>query len=199
MFANRFTAYLDACVLAPAANRDLILCLAEDKFFRPRWSEEVLSETERAIVKMILRRFPEHKEAEEKAKYTIGQMTKAFPEALVSNDYKKALESGLTLPDTQDVHVLAAAIHCRASTIVTDNIKHFPAGVLAQHNIEAKTADEFIADEIDLDQIKAVETVRRLRASLKRPEITASELLIRMEARGLVETTRLLRPFESLI
>jgi hypothetical protein len=46
MFANWFTALLDACVIAPAANRDLILSLAEDKFFRPRWSAKILSEAE---------------------------------------------------------------------------------------------------------------------------------------------------------
>lgn len=198
MFANRFTAFLDACVLAPAGHRDLILCLAEDKFFRPRWSGKVLEETEATIEKLILRRYPEHKSAKKKAGHVIETMCEAFPEACVSDDYQ-ALERACELPDPNDKHVLAAAIHCRASTLVTDNQKDFPAHITERFNIQVRTADQFIADEIDLDVIKAVETVRRMRGMLRRPELDASEFLLTLEARGLSETTRLLRPYEKLI
>lgn len=198
MFANRFTAFLDACVLAPAGNRDLILCLAEDKFFRPRWSRKVLQETEVTVEKLILRRHPEHAGAKEKARQVIGKIGEAFPEACVSDDYK-ALENAFELPDSNDKHVLAGAIHCRASTLVTDNQKDFPRDVTEKFNIEVRTADQFIADEIDLDVIKAVQTVRRMRSLLSRPTLDASEFLLTLEARGLSETTRLLRPYENLI
>jgi len=198
MFANRYTVVLDACVLAPPANRDLILCLAEAKFFRPQWSERILSEAENAIAEIIVKRQPENADAANKARRVIERMTQAFPEALIDGGYK-VYEPSLRLPDADDRHVLAAAIHCRASTIVTDNLKDFPAGELAKHSIEAKSADDFIADEIGLDIIKAVGVVRNMRIRLKRPAISASDLLLKMEARGLSETTRLLRPFEDLI
>ena len=125
-------------------------------------------------------------------------MRQIFPEAYVDNGYK-VFEPSLFLPDEKDRHVLAAAIHCRASTIVTDNLRDFPASQLAMHGIEAKSADDFIADEIDLDIYRAAGVVKKMRARLKRPEMSASDLLLKMEARGLTETSRMLRPFEELI
>ena len=35
MFANRYTALVDACTLVSAPRRDLLLTLAEAEFFRP--------------------------------------------------------------------------------------------------------------------------------------------------------------------
>jgi len=48
--------------------------------------------------------------------------------------YEHRIES-LALPDPDDRHVLAAAIECRASLIVTWNIKHFPADYLKSFGI----------------------------------------------------------------
>lgn len=53
MFASRFTAFLDACALAGAPKRNLLLTLAEAEFFRVRGSEPVLVETERAIAEIL--------------------------------------------------------------------------------------------------------------------------------------------------
>lgn len=53
MFANRFTALIDACALAGALKRNLLLTLAEAEFFRLRRSETILDETESAIVAML--------------------------------------------------------------------------------------------------------------------------------------------------
>jgi hypothetical protein len=47
LFANRFTAFVDACTLAGALKRNLLLTLAEAQFFRVRWSAPVLDETQR--------------------------------------------------------------------------------------------------------------------------------------------------------
>lgn len=55
-----------------------------------------------------------------------------------------------------DRHVLAAVMHSRASTIMTDILKDLPASELFKHVIEPKSADDFITNEIDLDIINAV-------------------------------------------
>jgi hypothetical protein len=49
VFANRFTAFIDACTLASALRRNLLLTLAEAEFFRVRWSKDVMDETEKGI------------------------------------------------------------------------------------------------------------------------------------------------------
>lgn len=188
MRANRYTALIDACVLASALTRNMILSLAEAGFFRPRWSAQILSETERAICDILgTRGDPDPETA---AKRHCAAIAKAFPEASVAG-YETLIPS-LALPDANDRHVLAAAIQTRATVIVTDNVKDFPSGYLASLHLQASTADHFLADVIDLDTPAAVAALRTMRARFKRPELDADSLLTRMESAGLTDTANLL-------
>ena len=53
------------------------------------------------------------------------------------------LIEGLKLPDPDDRHVLAAAIKVGAETIVTSNLKDFPADYLAPMGYQRKVAGRF--------------------------------------------------------
>lgn len=191
MFANRFTALVDACCLAGTLKRNLLLTLAEADFFRLRWSQAILDETERAIERILVGRGVA--DAAERARRAREAMERAFEEADVG-DYQSMLCACDTLPDPDDAHVLAAALKTRAAIIVTDNLKDFPANILAPLNLEARSADDFIADTIALDPGRAVAAVRTMRERFKRPEKTAEVLLLDMEAEGLTETVDVLRP-----
>lgn len=90
----------------------------------------------------------------------ITRMDDAFPAARVIN-YNSLIEA-LTLPDVNDRHVLAAAIKTNANQIVTNNLKDFPSSTLATYGLSAKSADDFLADIIDLDQATAREAFREL-------------------------------------
>jgi len=114
-------------------------------------------------------------------------------------DFDIFLPAAAGLPDPDDAHVVAAAIKTQAAMIVTENLKDFPAAILDTLDIEAKPADEFIADTIALDEGRAVAAIRRMRERFEKPEMTAEALLLSMEATGLVEAVNLLRPHvESL-
>jgi hypothetical protein len=70
---------------------------------------------------------------------------------------------------------------------------------LAAFGVAVRTADEFIADTIMLDEGRAVPAIRRMRERFLKPNLTADDLLLRMEAVGLTETVDVLRPHvESL-
>jgi predicted nucleic acid-binding protein len=75
---------------------------------------------------------------------TSSFMDRAVPDALVSG-YESLIE-GLRLPDPDDRHVLAAAIKCNASVLVTFNLRDFPKDVLDIFDVEAMHPDDFIAD-----------------------------------------------------
>lgn len=59
------------------------------------------------------------------------------------------LIGGLTLPDPDDRHVLAAAILSGTDTIVTFNLKDFPEDALKPYGIDAQHPDEFLNCQLD--------------------------------------------------
>jgi hypothetical protein len=191
VFANRFTALVDACALAGALKRNLLLTLAEAEFFRLRWSDQILDETEAAIAAILKGKGVE--DATDRAARARKAMVAAFEEACV-DDVAAMMGSVPDLPDATDRHVVAAALKTRASVIVTDNLKDFPAHILTPLNLEARSADAFIADTIALDPGRAVFAIRRMRERFSRPEKTAEILLLDMEAAGLTETVDVLKP-----
>jgi hypothetical protein len=196
MFANRFTAFTDACVLVAPLKRNMLLTLAAADFFRIRWSAAVLDETERAICR--IRKCRGFSSAAADAGKARRAMEEAFEEASVAG-FDARLSEWPGLPDPGDAHVIAAAAHTRADVIVTDNLRHFPPQILAPLGIEARSADAFLADTIDLDQATAVHALAEMRTRLKRPEMTADDLLVRMEAEGLTATVDVLRSHVSLM
>lgn len=196
MFANRYTAFIDACTLVSVWRRNLLLTLAEAEFFRVRWSEKVLEETERAIIRLMDERSIADSRA--RAAQSVASMRAAFPEALVE-DFGLFEATTYGLPDRNDEHVLAAAIKTQAQALVTENLSDFPASVLAPLAIEARSADDFIADTIALEEGRAVAAINRMRLRLKRPELTPEDMLRSLEAHGLLETASVLAPhIESL-
>ena len=194
MFANRFTAFLDACTLASALKRNLLLTLAEAEFFRVRWSEPVLAETQRAIEQILANKGVE--DAADRALRARKGMEDAFEDARVV-DFDHLLSASVGLPDPKDAHVVAAALKTQAAVIVTDNLKDFPPALLRALSLEARSADSFIADTIDLDHGRAVAAITKMRHRLRRPEKTAKVLLLDMEAASLTQTADVLRPYEN--
>lgn len=66
-------------------------------------------------------------------------METALPDA--EADGFEHLITGLSLPDPDDRHMLAAAIHAGAELIVTQNLKHFPAGALTPDALLCRLLD----------------------------------------------------------
>ena len=196
MFANRFTVVLDACVLAGVLKRNIILSLAEAELFRPRWSARILNETQAAIEKMEKRK--KRDKPQNRAQRARTQIELAFEDARI-NGFEH-LESGFPeLPDKDDAHVIAVAIKTKASIIVTDNLKDFPSHILAPLEIEAKSADDFIADTFDLSLPKSLAAVKKMRERFRRPEITIEQLLIRMDEVGLPQAADIMRDHIELL
>ncbi|MGL4724203.1 MAG: PIN domain-containing protein [Scandinavium sp.] len=176
---------LDACVLYPARLRDLLMHLGIVGLYQPKWSECIQDEWCRNL---LLNR--QDIKAESLARTRL-LMNMALPDANVTG-YESLME-GLTLPDADDRHVLAAVLRSNAEAIVTLNHKDFPADSLKSFNIEALHPDEFIVDFFDLNPLLALEAVRRQRTSLRHPPMTASEFLEMLSAQGLAQTVQVLK------
>jgi len=191
MTSSPFTAFFDANVLYSAPLRDFLMWLAQCGRFRARWSAEIHEEWKRNL---LMNRPDLNKEQLDR---TSALMDKAVQGALVTG-YNDLIE-GLTLPDADDRHVLAAAIRCNASVIVTFNLKDFPDAELEKYGIECQHPDVFIDNLFDLDPAAVVTAAQKQRQTLKNPPIDAARYLEIMRKQGLVQTTKSLAGYSTVL
>lgn len=191
MKSSPFTAVFDACVLYPAPLRDFLMWLALSGRFRARWTDLIHDEW----VRNLLKNRPELDPAN--LQRTVECINAAVPDALVTDH--EALIEGLTLPDPDDRHVLAAAIRCGASVIVTFNERDFPEDRLAPFGIEVQHPDEFIDNLFDLDQAAVVAAAQKQRRTLKNPPIDADRYLEILQRQGLIRTVKNLAGFRTVL
>jgi predicted nucleic acid-binding protein len=167
-----FSALLDANVLVPNALRDTLLRVAEADFYRPLWSQDVLVETRRTILRLRPDIDPGRLDA------MFAGMNEAFSDALVTG--YEPLVDGMT-NDKGDRHVLAAAVIGRADVIVTNNLKHFPRSAVDPLKIEALKPDQFLCLQYDLAPPLLVDLIKRQSAETGRspgkPRLSLDELL----------------------
>lgn len=180
-----FCAFLDANILYPVSLRNLLMRLALNGLFQARWSADVHEEWIRAV----LRDRPDI--PMERLQQIRAAMDREAQDAVVTG-YESLIE-GLTLPDPNDRHVLAAAIVGHADVIVTRNLRDFPDEALDPYGIEAQHPDEFVRHLLDLAPVLVVDAVRDQQAALTNPPVTMPELLAVFERLGLVETVLELR------
>jgi PIN domain len=163
------TALLDACVIYPAPLRDLLMYLAVKDVYRPRWTDAIHEEW----IRSVLERRPDLRRTQ--LERTRDLMNRNARDSLVTG-YEGLIE-GLTLPDPDDRHVLAAAIHAGAEVIVTFNLADFPADALAVHGLEGRHPDVFCCGLLDTSLDASLEAVRLQRLSLKNPPRDVPEFL----------------------
>jgi len=188
----RYTAILDACVLYPATLRDLLLSLARDGLFHARWSERIQEEW----VRSLLKRRPELEELA--LRRTCELMTSAVPDSVVHGWQR--IEPGLTgLPDADDRHVLAAAICGHADAIVTFNLDDFPAEALAPFGVQAQHPDDFLLNQIELNPIAALKSIKAMRARWRNPQLSVRDLAAGLERQQLPLVAARLRDVAELI
>lgn len=191
MTNSPFTAVYDACVLYPAPLRDFLIWLGLSGRFRARWSTQIHDEWKRSLLKNR----PDLLAAQ--LDRTSSLMDQAVAGALVTGH--EILIDGLTLPDPDDRHVLAAAIRCHASVIVTFNEKDFPADVLGMFGLEAQHPDVFVENLFDLDPAAVVAAARRQRQQLKNPAMDIDRYLGVLLRQGLTQTVKALATFRAVL
>lgn len=155
---------LDANVLYPFTLRDTLLRVAAAGLLRVHWSDEILDETTRNLVRDGVM-------STSQAARLRGAMAAAFPEARVVG------HAGLISRmknDEKDRHVAAAAVKAGAQVIVTANLDDFRA---LPDGLEAQSPDELLSHLFALAPDVLVEIVRSQAADLRRPPRTFEDVL----------------------
>lgn len=186
----RYTAILDANTLYPMLVRDLLLSLAIAGLYHARWTQDIHEEWTRNLAK-------DRPDVGPLLPELVASMNEAVPDCIVEN--YRPLIGCVSLPDPTDNHVLAAAIAGHADAIVTFNIKDFPAKALQPHGIEVQHPDDFVMNQLQLQELVAIQAIKKMRSRWKKPERTAADLIAALEKRGLPLTAAHLRQAEALI
>ena len=166
---DRPAVFLDACVLASAVRRHLVLALAEAGFFYPRWSEKVLFETGHAHARIVDGK--PGRDGPGEASQLVLALEHAWPEALVPTQDADQITVTGKLPDPDDAHVMQAAAAGQARVILTENMKDFPRATLKPLGLYARPSGEFIASRLGLapDAARAAILIAAHRLGLSAP------------------------------
>lgn len=184
-----FVVLYDANVLYPSTLRDLLIRVAQAGLVQAKWADQILDE----VFGNLTMNRPDL--GPQRLTRTRELMNSAVRDCLVTG--YESLVDALDLPDPDDRHVLAAAIKARAQVIVTHNLKDFPSTVLEAWDMEAKSADAFILDQIDLSHDAVYGAVQRIADSRRNPPATLADVLAMLERDGLVDTVAALRSDSS--
>ena len=188
----RYTVLFDACALVPLAFADSLMSLATTGLFAAKWSTAIENEWITALERIDPRlqgKLTARRDCMRASVLDWEVLPKAW----------QPLESNLSLPDSNDRHVLAAAIAGHADCIVTMNLKDFPSETLQAYGLEAVHPDDFIVNQIDLDPFTALSAFREMRARRKKPVESAIEFVDTLERHGLVATARRLRDASAIL
>ncbi len=131
---------IDACVLYPTVMREIVLNVAAKGLFAPFWSARILEEWALAAARLGA-------SGQAVARGEIAVLRAQRPLAEIAPDPE--IEARLWLPDSNDIHVLAAAISAKADIILTLNLRDFPAPILAEHQLTARHPDALLRDLLD--------------------------------------------------
>lgn len=168
-----FRALLDTCVLFKPLVCDTLLCIAEEELFQPLWSEDILDELRRSLLRYGV--------AKSGVDHRIGQMVEHFPGAMVTGHH--SLINAMT-NHPKDRHVLAAAVRGRADLIVTQNTSDFPMGAVAPYDVEVTTQDSFLLDQLELDRSAIRRALARQVSRYRRQPRTIDDLLVALGGAG---------------
>lgn len=182
----RHRVVIDTNALYSMPLADTLLRAADRGLFDFVWTADIMRELQET---MLRQGFPANAAARR-----VTAMQRAFRDTQVRG-YEDLIPR-LRLPDADDRHVLAAAIHAEAWAVVTANVKDFPRAILAEHAIRAITPADLLAGIIQEFPQHLLEIVREQAAALRQPPMTF-ELLVDKVAEYAPEFGAILRSLDA--
>ena len=162
-----------------------MMWLAVHGLIRPKWSEQIHEEWMRNVLKELPDLTPAQLER------TRRLMDEHGGDCLVTGHEQHI--AGLTLPDVDDCHVVAAGIEAGADAIITWNLGDFPTTVIEGYGIAVRTPDQLVCALLDASATDVLAAMRQHRVSLKNPPKSPAEYLETLALQGLSQSVARLR------
>lgn len=176
----------DTNVLFPFSIMDLLLALTEDMVHEIIWTERLLAEWRRVIVR-------EQRRSPASAEAITCAIREYFPEGRVPEQQYAHLISTMPGEDPDDRHHMAAALMGRAHVILTWNLADFPHAPLAELGLRVTDPDTYLCELFEELPDEVTGTVVRMAAEKRRPPKTPEDLVGVLNKAGVPEFAERLR------
>lgn len=163
---------LDTNVLYSTMARGLLLEFQRAQLVQLFWSPKILDELTHAL----------------KDEGLSAELARGYPENLVS---PTPMTQGLSLPDPNDLHVLAFALTVNAHAIVTFNHRDFPPALIAP--LVTRSPDEICCELLDTSADKCLAAAQAHWRSFVTEEFSWNEYTVRLNRARLHGLSRKLR------
>ena len=177
----------DANVLLPFHTAHLLAFVAAPPsvLVDARWTAKIQSEW----VERSLEKFPALTRSSIEARR--DAMNRAMPGAMVVG-YEGLIDT-IEFPDPDDRHVVAAALHCGAKTIVTRDRKHFTEAALAPYGLKRADPDDLLVELYDAEPELTLDAIEAARLVLRKSMPDWGTYLDILDTEGFTELVRRIR------
>ena len=176
-------------ILYPFHLRNIIVQAAVDRLVEARWTDEIHDEWMRNLMVQVPA-IPM-----ERLQVTRQLMNSALPTATIRG-YEEHIP-GVTLPDSDDRHVVAAGIAANASHVLTWNLRHFPANELKKFSLRRMTPDVFLSGLFDKIPDLVISSLANARRNLSKTRVSASDFIDILERQKLVQVAKRVEKYVS--
>jgi predicted nucleic acid-binding protein len=172
--------FVDTSVLFPFSVMDLFLALTEDAVHNVVWTDELLAEWERVIVR-------ERRGTPETAASVTAAVREFFADGRIDPVAYAQLIDQMPGDDPDDHPHMAAAVAAGVDALVTANTADFPAGPLAELGVRVVDPDTYLVELVTDLPAEVTTTIIRLAAEKTRPPKTPHDVLAALRGAGLRE------------
>lgn len=179
--------FIDTSVLFPFSVMDLLLALTEDGVHQVLWTDELLDEWERVIVR-------EHHRTEETAASVTTAIREFFADSRIGRERYAHLIAQMPGDDPDDRPHMAAAVAAQVDALVTVNLRDFPAGPLGERGVRVVEPDTYLVELFDEQPDEVVATIVRIAGEKSRPPMTPLGVLAALRGAGLARFPERIAP-----
>jgi predicted nucleic acid-binding protein len=178
--------FVDTSVLFPFSVMDVLLALTENSLHEVLWTDELLDEWERVIVR-------EHARTPDNAAAVTGAIREWFADSRIDPaTYRGTIDSMPGVDPDDHVHS-AAAVAAGVDALLTWDQRGFPAEELAALGIRVIDPDTYLCELFADWPDDIAEAVIDLAASKTRPPMTPGDIADALDRAGLEQFPALLR------
>lgn len=169
---------VDTSVLFPFSVMDLFLALTENTVHQVLWTDELLEEWERVIVR-------EHQRSAASAASVAQAIREFFPDCRIPLETYRDRIASMPGPDPDDHPHSAAAIAAGVNALVTADVSGFPRDELAGLGVRVVDPDTYLMELFDAEPVEVTATVVAIARGRTRPPLTPADLVAAFRGAGL--------------